>query len=157
MKTNIFKFLISILVCEGAGIIGSIFTAKSIPTWYAALNKPAINPPNFIFAPVWTTLFFLMGVSLFLVWKKIGENPKAKNTIILFLTHLFVNVLWSVLFFGLNNPFLAFLCIILFWFLILVCIVKFYRINKVAGLILLPYILWVSFASVLNFLIWRLN
>ena len=154
---NITKLIVSILICQLAGFIGSIFTAPSISTWYATLKKPAFNPPNWLFAPVWTTLFFLMGISLYLIWSRGFEDEKIKSAIIIFSVQLILNILWSFLFFGLKSPFLAFLEIILLWFAILVNIIKFYNISKTTGLLLLPYILWVSFAAILNFFIYRLN
>ncbi len=147
----------SIIICQLAGFIGSIFTASSIPTWYANINKPSFNPPNWVFAPVWTTLYLLMGISLFLVLRE-GLNEKdIKIAIAVFAFQLVLNSLWSFLFFGLRSPFAAFNEIIVLWIVILVSIILFFRISPVAGALLIPYILWVSFASVLNFSIWRLN
>lgn len=154
---NIAKLIASILICQLAGIIGSFFTAPSITTWYMNLKKPAFNPPNWLFAPVWTTLFLLMGISLYIIWNKGLEDEKVKLAVIIFSIQLILNILWSFLFFGLKFPFLGFLEIILLWFAILVNIIKFYNISKTAGLLLVPYILWVSFAAILNFFIFRLN
>jgi len=146
-KTNIFSILLaSIIICQMAGIIGSVFTTPAIPTWYASINKPSFNPPNWIFAPVWTTLFLLMGIALFLVWRKGFKRKDIKIAFSVFIFQLVLNVLWSFLFFGLQSPFAALITIILF-----------FRIYWVAGVMLIPYILWVSFASVLNFAIWKLN
>jgi len=154
---NIAKLIISILICQGAGIIGSIFTASSIPTWYATLKKPSFNPPNWLFAPAWITLFFLMGISLYLVWGRGLENEKVKTALVIFAVQLALNVAWSLLFFGLKSPLWALIEIVILWLVILVNIVSFYGISKPAGLLLLPYILWVSFAAVLNFFVFRLN
>jgi len=177
---NTLKFIISVVVCELAGIIGSFFTGPAIDSWYSTLNKPSFNPPNWVFAPVWTILFLLMGVSLFLVWQRnwvvkvskaeAGQktwNPvstklwfgswREENVIIVFALQLVLNILWSVIFFGLKIPGLAFFELIMLWFAIEYMIVNFYRISKVAGLLQIPYLLWVSFAGVLNLFIWLLN
>lgn len=156
MKT-ILKFIISIIICQLAGLIGSIFTSQSIPTWYASLKKPAFNPPNWLFGPVWTALFLLMGIALFLVWQKGIGFPQVKIALIVFGIQLIFNILWSILFFGLRSPITGFIEIIILWILILLTILVFYPISKTASLLLLPYLLWVSFASILNFSLWRLN
>uniref|UniRef100_A0A7C6A8T2 Tryptophan-rich sensory protein n=1 Tax=candidate division WOR-3 bacterium TaxID=2052148 RepID=A0A7C6A8T2_UNCW3 len=153
----IFKLVISIIICQLAGIIGAIFTNKSIPTWYASLKKPAFNPPAWLFGPVWTALFLLMGIALFLIWQKGINFEGVKRALIVFSAQLIFNILWSILFFGLRSPLAAFIAIIILWILILLTIVLFYPIAKTAGLLLLPYLLWVSFASILNFSLWRLN
>jgi|SRR3989344_4608968 len=142
--------IFSILLCEGAGILGSFFTVSSIPTWYAALNKPAFSPPNFIFGPVWTLLYLLMGVSLYLVWQKKRVPPA-------FWVQLILNFSWSIIFFGLKNPALAFVNIVALWIAIFLTIKSFYKINKLAGNLLIPYLLWVTFASFLNLSIVILN
>jgi tryptophan-rich sensory protein len=157
MNIKVSKLIISILICQLAGILGSFFTAPAITTWYATINKPAFNPPNWIFAPVWTLLFLLMGISLYLIWEKGLENEKVKKAIFYFAIQLLLNIGWSFLFFGLRSPLAGFLEIIILWLAILMTIIKFYRISKPAGLLLLPYILWVSFAAFLNFSVWQLN
>lgn len=149
------KLAFSVILCLLAGYIGSFFNINAIPTWYAALNKPFFNPPNWIFAPVWTMLFVLMGVALFLVWRK-GWH-KVKFAMILFFVQLVLNVFWSMFFFYLQNPFLAFIEIIILWVVIYWTIMKFYRISHPAGYLMIPYILWVSFAAILNFSILVLN
>lgn len=154
---NFSKLLISILVCLIIGFTGSLATTPAIPTWYQTLNKPLFSPPNWIFAPVWTTLYILMGVSLYLIWKKGFKNKKNKIAIQFFLIQLGLNLMWSFLFFGFQNPLLAFFEIIILWGAILLTIVKFYKISKVSAYLLLPYILWVSFASFLNLFIVILN
>jgi len=151
------KLIISILVCQGAGVVGSIFTSPAITGWYATLQKPSFNPPNWIFAPVWTLLFLLMGIALYLVWSSGVGSKKKRTAILIFAVQLILNVLWSFLFFGLQSPFYAFIEIIILWLVILLTIISFYRISKPAAYLLLPYILWVSFASVLNFSILILN
>ncbi len=150
MAINIPKLILSVGVCLGAGILGSIFTISSIPTWYATLNKPFFSPPNWIFGPVWTILYILMGVSLYLVWIK-NKVPAV------FWIQLILNALWSILFFGLKNPSLALVDIAALWVAIFLTIKSFYKINKPAGNLLIPYLLWVTFASILNLAIVVLN
>lgn len=157
IKINIPKLIFSIAICQLAGFIGSIFTSPSIPTWYASLNKPVFNPPSWIFAPVWTTLFFLMGVSLYLVWEKGLKEKKVKIALGFFSAQLLLNVLWSVIFFGLQQPLYAFIEIIILWTAILLTILKFYKISKPAAYLLMPYTLWVGFAAVLNYSLWMIN
>ena len=154
---KILKLIVSILICQGAGLVGSVFTSPAIPTWYATLQKPSFEPPNWVFAPVWTLLFLLMGISLYLIWSKGLEDKKAKIAIVIFSSQLVLNILWSFLFFGFKSPLYAFIEIIILWLAILATIISFYRISKTAAYLLLPYILWVSFASVLNFSIMILN
>ncbi len=154
MIKNLSKLFISIAICEGVGLVGSVFTFSAIPTWYAILNKPSFSPPNFIFGPVWTTLYALMGISLYLIWI---SDKKAKGALVLFWIHLFFNAIWSITFFGLRNPFLGLINIIVIWILIIIITYRFWRINVWAGLLLLPYFAWVSFATVLNYCIFILN
>ena len=154
---DIVACIVCILICQAAGFIGSLFTAPAIPNWYANLAKPFFTPPNYVFAPVWTTLFLMMGVSLFLIWRKSGVVDTIRPALILFGVQLLLNVLWSVMFFGLRSPFAAFIEILFLWFAILATIMLFFSLSKAAGILLVPYILWVSFATVLNFMIWRLN
>lgn len=159
-KINVFdilKLVISLVICQFAGFIGSVFTTPSIPTWYATLNKPFFTPPNWLFAPVWTTLFVLMGVSLFLVWRRSLESREVKTSIGIFIFQLILNTLWSIVFFGLRSPIAGLIVISILWIAILLTILKFYRISRTAGAILIPYILWVSLAAVLNFAIFTLN
>ena len=153
---NILKLIASVVISQAAGAIGSLFTVQNIPTWYAGLNKPSFNPPNYLFGPVWISLYFIMGIAFFLVWKK-SESHSIKFPAVLFIAQLVLNALWSILFFGMKNPALGFMEIILLWIFIVLCIIKFYPISKTAAWLLLPYLLWVSFASVLNFKIWMLN
>ena len=146
-----------ILLCLAAGAIGSIFTFQSIPTWYAGLNKPDFSPPNWVFGPVWTTLYIMMGIAAYLVYGQGMKKKEAGFALTLFGVQLVLNTLWSILFFGLQNPLYGLVCIIALWLSIAATIWKFYGISKNAGLLLVPYILWVSFASVLNLSIWMLN
>ena len=148
------KLIISILLSLSAGAIGSIFTSSSIPTWYSTLNKPVFNPPNYLFGPVWTVLYILMGISLYLIWT---NKKKNKTALTIFGIQLFLNTLWSIIFFGLKNIPAAFIEIILLWAAILYTITVFYKINKNAAYILIPYLAWVSFAAILNFYLLILN
>jgi len=150
------QLAVSIIVCQLAGIVGSLFTTQAIPNWYATLKKPSFNPPSWLFGPVWITLYTMMGVSMYLIWQK-RTVANVWPAIIFFLIHLAVNASWSIIFFGQKNPGMAFAVIVLLWLMIIVSIVLFYRINKTAGLLLIPYLFWVSFASVLNYSIWKLN
>jgi tryptophan-rich sensory protein len=153
---KILKFLFAVVLCQGAGIVESFFTTPAIGSWYATLTKPSFNPPNWIFAPVWTFLFFLMGVSLYLVWSNTIQALTKRTAILFFSQQLALNILWSALFFGMHNPFLAFVEIIVLGVAILLTIFYFAKISKTAAWLLVPYILWVSFAAFLNFSIWRL-
>lgn len=177
---NLLKLVISILICELAGVVGSFFTTPAIKTWYVFLNKPSFNPPNYVFAPAWTLLFLLMGISLYLVWSKnwhieVGSetvkqktwNPisrklfsgswREENAVAIFSLQLILNILWSVVFFGLKLPGLAFFEILMLWVAIIYTMVNFSRISKAASWLLLPYLLWVSFAALLNYSVWQLN
>lgn len=156
---NTLKLILSIFISEFAGIIGSIFTAPSIAGWYAGIVKPAFNPPAWVFAPVWTVLFVLMGISLFLIWKSDSSTAQKEQGrgVVLFFVQLLLNSLWSIIFFGLHNPGAAFIEIIFLWFAILATIIAFAKVSKRAAYLLIPYILWVSFAGFLNYSIWRLN
>ena len=154
---NILKFIASIALCYLVAFLGSVFTFSSIPTWYAQLNKPFFNPPNWVFAPVWTILYFLMAVSLYIIWNKNLENKKQDKAIKIFIFQLTLNLLWSLVFFGLHQPLLGLITIIILWFSIFITIKYFYKLSKPSGYLLVPYILWVSFASVLNFAIVVVN
>ncbi|MFH1656359.1 MAG: TspO/MBR family protein [Candidatus Nealsonbacteria bacterium] len=156
-RINFLKLIISILICQGAGLIGSIFTSPAISTWYVTFKKPSFNPPNWIFAPVWILLFLLMAISLYLIWDRGLKDKKIKIAIFLFSIQLILNIFWSILFFGLQSPFYAFIEIIILWLIILLTIISFYKISKISAYLLFPYILWVSFALILNFSILILN
>ncbi len=149
--------LVFVVLVELVGAAGSIFTSSSIETWYATLTKPSFNPPNWIFAPVWTLLYLLMGVSAFLIWEKGVIKKVVRIALFIFALQLILNVLWSFLFFGLKSPSLAFAGIIVLWLAIAATIYAFYKISKPAGIILIPYILWVTFAALLNFAILVVN
>lgn len=154
---NTLKLIISIVAAELAGIIGSVFTAPSIPGWYSGLVKPTLNPPAWVFGPVWTTLFALMGIAAFLVWKKGLERKDVRTALTIFIGQLVLNTLWSIIFFGLQSPSGAFIDLVILWLAILTTIIVFARISRPAAWLLLPYILWVSFAGYLNYSIWQLN
>ena len=151
------KFLISAIGCELAGIATTPFTISSIPTWYQTLQKPPFSPPNWIFGPVWTILYFLMGVVAYLIWVKGLEKKAVKTALKFFLAQLLFNFFWSLLFFGLHSPILGLIDILILWALILITIIKFSKISKTAAYLLVPYLLWVSFATILNLSIVLLN
>lgn len=151
---NLPKLVFAILICQGAGFLGSIFTAPAISTWYVTLQKPELSPPNWVFAPVWTALFLMMGIALYLV---LSAKVQSKKAVQLFGFQLGLNVAWSIIFFGLKNPGLALLEIVILWIAIFLTIKSFYQINKTAGYLLVPYLLWVSLALYLNYQIWILN
>jgi len=172
--SKIFKLVIAVFACEFAGVIGSVFTFPSIQSWYMTLAKPALNPPAWVFGPVWTILFALMGIAVFLIWSsysshslvaadeqdKTSEEQKKQKTKIaltVFCVQLALNVLWSIIFFGLHNPAGAFVDILLLWLAIFGTIFIFSKISKVAAWLLMPYIIWVSFAAYLNYASWILN
>ena len=152
--SGIIKLITSITICLAAGVLGSIFTTPAIPTWYETLIKPSFAPPNWVFAPIWTSLFIMMGISFFIIWQMGSSNGRA---LYIFSIQLILNVLWSAIFFGLRSPLAGLIEICILWILILLTIMEFMKISRTAGLLLIPYILWVSFAAVINFFIWRLN
>lgn len=149
------QLIVAILIAQSAGIIGSFATFSAIPTWYAGLVKPAFSPPSWVFGPVWTILYALIGISLFLVWQERGKEKRV--TLGIFFVHLFLNALWSILFFGLHNPSLAFFEILLLLATLLVVIWQFWRVKPLAAYLLVPYLLWILFAAFLNFVLWQLN
>jgi benzodiazapine receptor len=155
--TNLFKFVISILICQAVGVIGSLFTRLSVLTWYQMLDKPPFNPPNWVFMPVWTLLYLLMGVSLFLVWREKMSYKVVRIGLGLFFVQLLLNLLWTILFFGMRSTLAGLVDIVVLWIFILLTMLAFYGVSRTAGLLLLPYFLWVGFATVLNFSLWKLN
>jgi tryptophan-rich sensory protein len=154
---NTVRLVAAVVLCELAGVVGSVFTFPSIPTWYASLEKPGFNPLNWVFAPVWLILYALMGVAAYFVWSKALEPKGARVASSVFVAQLFLNVLWSNVFFGLHSLFYGFVIIVALWISIALTVVVFARVSKIASVLMLPYILWVSFASVLNYYIWLLN
>ncbi len=155
--TIVIKLIVCLAVTFSAAFIGSLFTRGAIPDWYANLNKPSFTPPNWLFGPVWTILYLLMAISAFIIWKKGLANPAVRIALAFYLIQLVLNALWSVIFFGWNMPGLSFIEILLLWTAIGLTIITFARVSIPAALLLVPYILWVSFAAVLNFSIWLLN
>ena len=143
-------------ICFLAGAIGGLATTSSVTGWYAEINKPAWNPPGWIFGPVWSTLYLMMGVSSWLVWKN-SSFQESKLALGWFVFHLLLNVLWSIVFFGLRQPGWAMVEIVVLWISIVIAIALFYRHSKLAAGLLVPYWLWVSFAAFLNFTIWSMN
>lgn len=152
---NSLKLPLSILFAILVGALGSLFTSSSVQTWYVTLTKPAFNPPSWLFGPVWTILYILMGVSFWMIWT--SKSKEKKRAIVLFLIQLFLNGIWSPVFFGAHSIGGALTLIVLLWAAIALTILVFKKISKPAAWLLVPYILWVSFATVLNFAIWRLN
>jgi len=180
MNIKIFKLIIAITLSELAGVLGVLFTAPAVSTWYATLPKPPLTPPSWVFGPVWTSLYFLIGIALFLVWKNQWRivNPvlqgerkpwnkwserlwtgdwKTVNIIGIFFLQYALNILWSYVFFGLRAPGAAFFVLVALWFAIVHLIANFYRVSKSAAWLLVPYIVWVTFAGYLNFGIWQLS
>ena len=157
MKTNdLWRLLLSLVISLSAGFLGALFTTPAVQSWYLTINRPVWIPPSWLFGPVWTSLFIMMGVALYLVWSTKMSN-KVRMSLKLFATQLVLNVLWSVFFFGLGNFWLAFGEILVLWIFILVTIVSFGKVSKMAGWLMVPYLLWVTFASYLNFTIASLN
>jgi len=146
-----------ILLAQAAGLIGAYFTFDAIPAWYVFLNKPFFSPPNWIFGPVWTILYTLMGIAAFLVFKKGWKKKPVREAIYFFGFQLALNSLWSIIFFGFRSPLWALVEIVILWIAIAFTISRFARVNKTAALLLIPYILWVTFALILNLAIVLLN
>ncbi len=154
---NIFKLIISVAIPLIVGGVSGFFTATGVESWYQTINKPSWNPPNWVFAPVWTTLYIMMGVALFLVWKSDSSEILKRTAITLFTIQLFLNFLWSFIFFGQQEIGWALVEIIAMWLFILLTIFAFANVSKLAAWLLVPYISWVSFATILNYTIWKLN
>lgn len=158
MRTrNALSLLGFVVVCELVGIISSLFTISAIPTWYATLVKPALNPPSWVFGPVWTLLYLLMGIAAWQVWHQSSNKFAVKMAFGFFAGQLILNAAWSIIFFGGHNPAVSLVEIIALWLAVLGTIVTFAKVSKLAAWLLLPYILWVSFATYLNYAIWILN
>jgi len=154
---DIFKLTTSIVLCQLAGVIGSIFTRPAIAGWYATLRKPSFTPPDWVFAPVWIILYSLMGIAAYLVWRKGLGEKQVRKAMILFSGQLMLNALWSWIFFGLRSPLAGFVEIAILSVVLIFTIQSFFKISKAAGALLIPYFLWVAFASGLNLSIWYLN
>lgn len=156
-KHNYWILLASILIAQLAGAIGSFFTLSAIPAWYATLTKPFFSPPNWVFGPVWTLLYTLMGISAYLVWHKYQFGKKSRTYWHVYAAQLVLNTLWSIIFFGFKQPGFAFIEILVMWYFIVRTIQEGYKIDRWSAYLLYPYLLWVTFASVLNLSIWLLN
>lgn len=154
---NYIRLIVSIVLCQSAGMIAAILTAQSVQTWYPTLLKPSFNPPNWLFGPVWIVLYLMMGIALYLIWQRSGTGQNVQTAVIFFIIQLVLNAAWSLIFFGLQSPFWAFVEIVALWIAILITIILFREISRTASYLLVPYILWVTFAAILNFSIWRLN
>ncbi len=151
------KLILAIAFSQMAGVIGSFFTFSSVGSWYATLQKPAFNPPGWLFGPAWITLYTLMGIAAYIVWQKGLKNRKVKVALSFFAVQLALNALWNIIFFGLRNPELAFAEITLLLAAVAATTLKFYKISKAAALLMAPYLLWTAFAAVLNFYIMIIN
>jgi benzodiazapine receptor len=154
---DVLKLFASIAACQLAGVIGSVFTASAVPAWYDALKKPPFTPPGWVFGPAWISLYLLMGVAAFMVWSRGLDDSRVRIGLSVFIAQLLLNALWSPLFFGLRSPLAGLVDIVLLWGLIILTMVYFFKVSTAAGILLVPYILWVSFAAVLNFSILVLN
>ena len=156
-RREITGLLVSLLACQSAGVLGLLFTHPALRSWYPWLKRPSFQPPNWLFAPVWTALYAMMGSAVFLVWRKVPNDRRASRAVDFFGVQLTFNSLWSVVFFGLRSPLAGLAEISVLWVALIATVIKFFRISKPAGFLLIPYLLWTSFATVLNFSIWRLN
>lgn len=154
---NGWKLVLSLLIPQVVGGTAGFFTVTGVGTWYQGIQRPEWNPPNWVFGPVWTALYVLMGIGLYLVWKGPERSPQKTRAITLWSVQLLFNFLWSFLFFNRHQIGLALADLVLLWFLILLTIFAFARINKTAAWLLVPYISWVTFAGILNYSIWVLN
>ncbi len=154
---KVLKFIISILICQSAGIFGSLFTIEAVPDWYSTLTKPTFAPPGWVFGPVWIILYFLMGVSLYTIWVCESKPKIRKVFFTVFGIQLALNALWSLLFFGLKSPLLGLLDILLLDIMVTVTIIYAKSISKLAAILLVPYLVWIIFASILNFAIFLIN
>jgi translocator protein len=156
-KNSFWKLIIAISLCQVVGIVSGLISQTEMNTWFVTINKPSWNPPSYLFAPVWATLYLLMGISLWLVWKSEAFAQSKKMAIIIFSSQLVFNFLWSILFFKFHSPALALMDIALMVVTIVITIFRFYSISKFASWLLIPYLFWVCFATVLNYCIWMLN
>lgn len=157
MKKRILYITLSVLVCLAIGFLSSIATQSSVNDWYVALNKPSFTPPNYLFAPVWTALYIMMGVAAGIVWSKGYHHIWVKTALYHFVFQLLLNALWSIVFFGLKNPLGGMIVILALLTTIILTIKWFKVISKPAALLMIPYVLWIAFASALNYKIWELN
>lgn len=151
------KLLASVVACQLAGILGAVFTRAGIPVWYAGLEKPSFSPPNWLFGPAWITLYLLMAVAAYLVWQKGLAHPGVRAALAAFVVQLLLNALWSPAFFGLRSPLAGAVVIVVLWLAIALTMFLFWKLARPAAWLLLPYLLWVSYASALNISIYLLN
>ncbi len=154
---SIYKLIISIVIPLGVGAVSGFFTSSSVNTWFKILNKPSFNPPSWLFAPVWTTLYILMGISFYIIWKSHAKLEKRYTGYTYYWLQLALNFLWSFLFFYYKRPDLALVDIIILFIMIASTIISFRKVSKTAAWLLAPYLCWGAFATALNFEIWRLN
>ena len=154
---NKIKLLISLAICFAAEGLGGLFTAQSVGAWYLTLQKPAFTPPGWLFGPVWTLLYLMMGIALYSIWNTAGSGAQGRSALTLFALQLLLNVAWSAVFFGRQSPLGGLLIIVALLLALALTIWRFRRISPLAAGLLLPYLAWTSFAAVLNFAIWRLN
>ncbi|MBS1552936.1 MAG: tryptophan-rich sensory protein [Bacteroidetes bacterium] len=155
--SNLLKLILSIVICLLAGVIGSFITSESLSVWYAALNKPSFNPPGSVFAPVWTILYIMMGISMFLIWREGLKNKDVKKAFIFLIIQLILNVLWTAVFFGAHSVSGGLAVIVLLWITVLYCIISFRKISRTASALLIPYLAWLTYATLLNYYILILN
>ncbi len=153
----IYKLIIAVLIPLAVGSLAGYFTASSVNGWYTTLVKPSFNPPNWLFAPVWTSLYIMMGIAFYLIWKKEANDVVKSTAVTLYIVQLALNFLWSFVFFYAQQPGWALVNIILMWIFIFLTILWFGKISSLSAWLLVPYICWVSFATVLNYAIWKLN
>ena len=151
------KLIIALVVCQLAGVIGSLFTVRSVGIWYETLNRPSYAPPNAVFGPVWITLYALMGIAAFLIWRRGFQYPGVRQGLLAFIAQLIFNTCWSIAFFGLRSPMAGLVVILILWVEILITMIYFFKVVRLAGFLMLPYFAWVSFAAVLNYGFFALN
>lgn len=154
---KIVKILIAVALCFGLGTLSGVSTISAIQDWYVHLNKPFFTPPNWLFGPAWTILYILIGVAAGLVWHKGTDNPLVKSALGLFVAQFILNLAWSPIFFGMKQPLIALVVIVLLWILILWTILRFRKVDNLAAGLMVPYLLWVTFATALNAAIVYLN
>lgn len=151
------RLVIALVACQVAGVVGSLFTVRSVGTWYETLNRPSYAPPNAVFGPVWITLYVLMGIAAFLIWRRGLQYPGVRQGLLAFIVQLVFNSGWSIAFFGMRSPLAGLLVIVVLWLEILITMIYFFRVVRTAGYLMLPYFAWVTFAAVLNYGFFALN
>ncbi len=156
-SNDIVKLAVSVIICIFPGFIGAMINVKAIPAWYAFIERPSFAPPNWVFAPVWTALYVTMGVTLFLLWRKGIGYPGVRGAIVPFVVQLVLNGIWTPVFFGLRSPLAGLFVIVPMWVAILITIIKSYPVTRKGAVLLIPYLAWVGFASVLNASFYALN